>query len=60
MVTELGDLASLLPGQEPIKHLADMYFDLTEQRDQLLENLAPVVLEKWLEDGHRDWCPSAS
>ena len=59
VLTALGNLAKMLPNEEPIKSLVEMYFDLKDHRDQCLENLAPVVVEKWLVDGHCEWCPSS-
>ena len=57
-VRTLAKLAKLLPEEEPITAVVDAYYDLVEQRERLSQNLAPVVVGKWLEDGHCEWCPS--
>ena len=58
VVKALAEVAKLLPDEAPVKAVAEAFFDVTEQRDRLLGNLAPLVVEKWLEDGRCDWCPS--
>ena len=57
-VRTLAELAKSLPQEQPIKALVDAYFDLVDQRERLSENLVPVVVGKWLEDGRCEWCPT--
>ena len=54
----LSELAKRLPKAKPITDLADMYFNLEEERDRVLEHLKPLVVKKWVEDGRCDLCPS--
>jgi hypothetical protein len=56
----LTDANERLPKRKPITVLADMYFELQDQRKQLVEQLTPVVVEKWVADGHCGWCPSGA
>ena len=58
LLRALANMAELLPNEEPITALADMFYDLKSQRERLLEPLSPMVIEKWLVDGCCALCPS--
>lgn len=54
----LTELIELLREEKLFVDIANAYFDLVDQRDQLSGILSPVVIERRVEDGHCDGCPA--
>ena len=51
-------MSGRLPDGEVVTAIANAYYDLIEQREQLSRYLTPVDVGEWLVDGRCEWCPT--
>ena len=58
-VRALVEFADNLVKDESVLTLVDRYYALRERRKELEYELSPLAVEKWVADGHCDWCPGS-